>query len=96
MTDQQLPDHVEIIKPEAVIPVDMSTGYYQRIQHMVTFLVQDKSQQELEAAHAQITTGEGTIEWAKHYETLLILCKEFEMQARERGFVEQRSLADLA
>lgn len=83
---------VEIIMPSAIVEIKMSTGYYQKIQAIVGFLVQGKTNEEMQNAHTQIKEQSITEDWINHYETILILCREFEMRAKEQGFIQSVSL----
>ena len=71
------PSMVEVIMPSAIVEIKMSTGYYQKIQGIVAFMVQGKSAEEMQNAHTQIKDQNITEEWVHHYETILILCREF-------------------
>lgn len=78
---------MEIIKPETLVSIPMSSGYYKKIQEALGFLVNGKSADELNEAHRQINEQVITEEWVIHYETLLMLAKEFEELARKEGFI---------
>ena len=80
---------IDIIKPETLVSISMSSGYYRKIQSDLGFLISGKSSEELNNAHKQISSQEITEEWVSHYETLLILAKEFEDIARKEGFIIQ-------
>lgn len=87
-------EQIELIVPEAVVEIPMSTGYYQKIQHMLTFLLEGKSAEDISKAHEQITNQAITEPWVSHYETLLILCREFEQKAKDNGFTKLVSLTE--
>lgn len=78
---------IEIIKPETIVNIQMSSGFYKKIQDVLATLLHGKSGEELSAAHKQISEQNITEAWIEQYETLLILAKEFEYQARKEGFV---------
>lgn len=78
---------IEIIKPETLVSVPMSSGYYKKIQGVLGFVVSGKTNEELQSAHQQIATQTIAEEWIFHYETLLILAREFEELARKEGFI---------
>lgn len=79
---------VEIIEPTAVVSVQIGAGFYQKIQQIVGFLIADKTVEDLRNANDQIQSENITDEWVKHYETLLILCKEFESEAKKNGLTK--------
>lgn len=78
---------IEVIKPETIVNVPMSSGFYKRIQDALAHFVTGKSVEEINNAHQQISDNKITDDWVMHYETLLILAKEFEGLARDNGFI---------
>lgn len=88
MSTQPELETVEIIEPTAVVSIEIGAGFYQKIQQVVGFLITEKSVEDLKSANDQIQTGVITEEWVKQYETLLILCKEFESEAIKNGLTK--------
>lgn len=86
---------VDVIKEDAIVSIKMSTGYYKRVQNVIGFLIEGKSTKEVQSAHKSIASRNVTEAWVYHYETLLILCKEFEKGAHEGKFIEKMTIADL-
>ena len=86
---------VDVIKEDAIVSIKMSTGYYKRIQNVIGFLVEGKPTKEIQKAHQSIASRNVTDPWVYHYETLLILCKEFEKAAHEGNFIEKMTIAEL-
>jgi|APGre2960657404_1045060.scaffolds.fasta_scaffold04300_4 hypothetical protein len=91
-SDDQL---VDVIKEDAVISIKMSTGYYKRIQNVIGFLIEGKPTKEVQKAHQSIASRNVTEPWIYNYETLLILCKEFEKGAQEGNFIEKMTISEL-
>ena len=91
-SDDQL---VDVIKEDAVISIKMSTGYYKRIQNVIGFLIEGKPTKEVQKAHQSIASRNVTEPWIYNYETLLILCKEFEKGAQEGDFIEKMTISEL-
>jgi hypothetical protein len=91
-SDDQL---VDVIKEDAVISIKMSTGYYKRIQNVIGFLIEGKSTKEVQESHKSIASRNVTEPWIYHYETLLILCKEFEKGAQDGKFIEKMTISEL-
>lgn len=85
---------IEAILPDAMVKVTIGTGYYRRLQDVVTFVIEGKTPEELKAAHEQIKTDTVTEDWVKHYETLIILCKEFEIMAKAQGFTQKMTVEE--
>ncbi len=90
-SDEQM---VDIIKEDALCNIKMSTGYYKRIQQVIGFIIENKPVSVIQEAHKSIAEKKVTEEWVYHYETLLILCKEFEKDARANGFIEKMTIAE--
>ena len=86
---------VDVIKEDAIVSVKMSTGYYKRIQNVIAFLIEGKSVQEVQDSHKAIASRNITEPWIFQYETLLILCREFEKNAHENGHIEKITIAEL-
>jgi hypothetical protein len=86
---------IDVIKEDAIVSVKMSTGYYKRIQNVIAFLIEGKSVQEVQDSHKAIASRNITEPWIFQYETLLILCREFEKNAHEGNFIEKITIAEL-
>lgn len=86
---------VEVIKEDAIVSIKMSTGYYKRIQNVIAFLLEGKPVSQIQASHQAIASRNITEPWIVQYETLLILCREFEKEAKEGNFLEKMTIAEL-
>ena len=86
---------IDVIKEDAIVSIKMSTGYYKRIQNVIAFLIEGKSLQEVQDSHKIIASRNIKEPWIFQYETLLILCKEFEKAAHENKFIEKITIAEL-
>lgn len=91
-SDDQL---VDVIKEDAIVSIKMSTGYYKRIQNVIGFLIEGKPTKEVQESHKSIASRNVTEPWVYHYETLLILCKEFEKGAQDGKFIEKMTISEL-
>jgi hypothetical protein len=91
-SDDQL---IDIIKEDAIVSIKMSTGYYKRIQQVISHILEGKSAQAIQEAHKKISEKNSSAEpWIYQYETLLILCKEFEKTARDNNFIDKMTIAE--
>jgi len=81
-------EKTEVILPDAVVSIKVSTGFYQRLNNIVTFLVEGKSQTEIESSHAQIKAKDIKEPWIHHMQTLYIFLREFQKEAKAAGFVK--------
>lgn len=88
-------DLIEIIKADAIVNMKMSTGFYRRLQELTASLVRGKSGKEVQDAHQQIQDQKIVDEWVGHYETMLILCREFEQLAKDGGYTEKLPLEEV-
>ena len=86
---------IEVIKEDAIVSIKMSTGYYKRIQEVISFLLDGKPISTVQAAHQAIASRSVKEPWITQYETLLILCREFEKAAKDGGFIEKMTIAEL-
>lgn len=85
----------DVIAPEAVISIKMSTGYYKKVQEATAYLAMSKGPEQIKSAHEQIKSQNITDDWVSHYETMLILCKEFEQMAKDGGHIRQVTMEEL-
>lgn len=85
---------VDVIKEDAIVSIPMSTGYYKRIQELTKHIVETKSEGVMELAHESIRDQKISEPWVFHYETLLILCNEFEKAARAGDFIHQMTAGE--
>jgi hypothetical protein len=85
---------IDVILPEAEVRVNIGSGFYQKIQEVVQYLISGKSQEDISGNLAKIEKGEEPETWASHYYTLLVLCKEFETGALNSGFVTKMTVED--
>jgi hypothetical protein len=80
---------VDIITSDAMIDVKMSSGFYNRVRILLQNIIESHTSEELDDAHEQIKSKTITEKWVFDYETLLILCKDFETKAKDLGFVKK-------
>ena len=90
MEDQKL----EIIDPDAIVDIKISTGFYNKLQEVLQYLSSGKSAAEMNAVYAQIKEQKITDSYADVMQTLFILLKEFQVQANNGGFVREMTKAE--
>lgn len=94
-TSEQIQNEViDVIKEDAIVSIKMSTGYYKRIQEVTKSLIETKSSGVMDIAHQSIRDQKITEAWVFHYETLLILCNEFEKAAKESNQIQQMTMTE--
>jgi hypothetical protein len=85
-------DKLEVIKPGALINVQVSTAFYARIQELALYFSRLVTPEELsEQIEILKGTGEGLSEYGEHFQTILTLANEIEDQARLQSHTEMRS-----
>ena len=85
MEDQTL----EIIDPDAIVDIKVSTGFYNKLQEVLQYLSNGKSAIEMNEVYAQIKEQKITDPYADVMQTMFIILKEFQVQANNAGFVRE-------
>lgn len=88
-----MPEKVQFIKKDAIIPIKIGSEFLRRMQMMSVFLVQDKPEAEIEELRNQMGMGtipEGT--WMYHFETLAVLIHTLEQTALDSMLTEEREV----
>lgn len=79
----------DVILPDAIVSIRISTGFYQRLQAALNFITKDKTAEEIQQGYEQIKTRNVKDTWVLHMETLFIFLKDFQVKAKEDGFVKK-------
>lgn len=85
---------INVIREDAIVNIPMSTGFYKRIQTLLNFFLEGKTKEDFERAHESIKAQKITEAWVFHYETLLVLCNEFEKTAKSHNFIDEVPLEE--
>ncbi len=84
MMENNPTQNVEMIRKDAIIPVEVGAGFYARLQQMLAFMVKDKTEEEIKEMQDAVNSGKINPEsWHYHYDTLLSLCQALDKKARE-------------
>jgi uncharacterized membrane-anchored protein YhcB (DUF1043 family) len=86
-------EKVTYLKQGAVIPLQIGSLFLQRLQKLSVFLLQDKTEEELDAFREKVDTNsiqEGT--WEFHFETVAVLIKTLEEAAIQEGLIEEKEV----
>ena len=87
MLQNYIMDKIKMIKPDAIIDIQIGTGFLQQIQHLLMFLAKDLKPDQLEQYKKEADEKiPFTEEWMTHVTTVSILLKEIETKADEQGF----------
>lgn len=86
---------IKIVKKDAILSIKMSTAFYLRCKGLAAFLINGKSNEEMNAAYEKIKNEKIDEPWLANLETILVLCSEFEKQAVETGNIEEVTKEEL-
>ena len=89
-----LKKEIEAIRPDAVVNIPIGTGYYKKVQELLTYVIKGKSEEDIKRAHEEIKSDAITEEWIKHYQTVAILCKEFETLVKAQKMTETMTVEE--
>jgi len=77
-----LPDTVEIIDPNAIVNVKISSSFFNRLGIIYQRMIENKTKDELGIAYQQIEQKNVTEMWIQDLETMIILINEFQKNAK--------------
>ena len=86
---------IEIISPDAIVTVEMSTGYYNKIQDIINYTISKMTTKETEAAFIEIKKNKVVTPEAEILKTLFILCREFQDSAKKEGFTSMKTQSEI-
>lgn len=91
----QDPNEIYVIPKDAIVPIDIGAGFIARLQKILFFLVEDKSQQEIDQFKS-ITDPEGLPEdsWMYHFNTIQQLLLALEQKAIAADIAVKKSVDD--
>lgn len=83
-------DKITLIKKDAQIPIIIGTGFLSRLQQALLFLVDNKSNEELDTLTEHIKNENIPIDtWMYHFETISLIIREIETNAIKKGLTEE-------
>lgn len=78
--------HVEIFNADAMLSLSMSVPYFQRIQNMMVYFIQEHAPDEVKTAVDKIKSdSKELLPWEEHLQTLMMMIQAVEEQARKDG-----------
>lgn len=87
---------VKMIKQDAIIKIEIGTGFLKKLQHLLLYITQDLTTEQLENYKKIVQEGsEFTEEWMDSLNTISFLLKEIEAKADEQGFIFEMNVDDL-
>lgn len=79
---------IKTIKKDAIVKVDLGTGFIQKLQELMMFIANQHSTEELNKFKELATTGQPLEDWMTHLTTISVLIREVEAKADEQGFIQ--------
>lgn len=86
---------IEIILPEAIVKLEISTGFYQQMHIMLQDIIEGKTEEEMKDAYAQIEGDDIKEKWITNLKTILIFINDFQKQAKDLGFVKSMTKSEI-
>lgn len=88
--------NIKMIKQDASIKVTFGSGFIQKIQSIVVYMVNERTEEELaEFQRLIVAKEELTLDWMEHLSTMMLLMNEIEVQAEEQGFTYDADINQL-
>ena len=89
-----LPEAFDVIEPNAVVNIEMSLSFFNRLSIVYQDILQNKTQEEITNAFESIKNNNVTELWVQNLETMIILLKEFQKNAKLEGKVKSVSKSE--
>ena len=88
--------NIKMIKKDATIQVTIGSGFMQKIQAIVLYMVSERTDEELAEFQRQaVAKEELTLDWMEHLSTMMLLMNEIETKAEEQGFTYDADVTEL-
>lgn len=87
---------ITMMKKDAVVNIQVGSGFLQRVQQVLTKLISEQNPEELEEFKALVAEGkyEFPEEWMNHVFTLSSFVSYIEMEAIKQGATYEQQLED--
>lgn len=73
---------IEVIRPDALIDIQVSAYFLSRLQELLTWMITNEDTDTVKKANENISQNKELNEWEEHYSTLLSLIADLEEAAR--------------
>jgi hypothetical protein len=84
---------IKTIKHDAIVKIEIGTGFLQKLQQVFLYLAKDLTQEQLDKYKKEVENQEGFSEdWMNHITTISVLLKEVEERAADQGFVTEQEI----
>lgn len=85
---------VKTIKHDAIVKIEIGTGFLEKLQKVFLYLAKDLTQEQLEKYKNEAENQEEFSEdWMQPITTISVLLKEVEQKAEEQGFVTEQEIS---
>lgn len=78
---------IKMIKKDAIVKIDVGTGFIQNLQGVLMFIANQHTTDELLDFKNRANNKEPLEDWMNHLITISTLVKEIETKADQQGFV---------
>jgi hypothetical protein len=85
--------NMPFLKADAVVPVEIGSGFVRRLQKVLVYLRAGKSREDLAELKRRIESKEPLEDWMEHLATLTGLLQGIEASAQQRHLVEYRDIS---
>lgn len=93
MSDQQNDLQIPHLKPDAIIPLELGTGFVQRLQELMQFLMEGR-EEEIKALETK-KPGEDLTPWEGSVVTVTMILQEVMKVAKESNQLEYLPLSSM-
>lgn len=85
---------IKKIKKDAIVKVNLGTGFIQKLQELLMFIANQHTTDELVEFRDIVSKKETLKDWMEHLTTISVLIREFETKAQEQGFIIDSPVSD--
>ena len=92
------PAGIPVLRKDALVPLQLGTGYIKRLYELSMFIIADKSSEQMDALHAALKQGAEAVDqepWMKHYMTVMSLLQAAEENAITHNLVDYKDPSEL-
>jgi hypothetical protein len=88
-------EKIHYLNPDVLIPIEVSGSFLQRIQKLSMFMIEDKTEEELEILKEHFINDTVPADtWMYHYETVAGLIKGTEDSAIKNKLVQEKDITE--
>lgn len=89
---------IKMLKPNALISIEVGTGFVRRVHEMIGYLTADIPQEEVDKFYEVLKSGSQQFPepWMDHFFTLTMLIGSIEQAADKAGMTYEESIPDVS